>query len=80
MQIYTHTYTQSIHEKQGLPRFVERPVEKKKSFELSFEVREGGQFVQTGRQQTRDRWSDQTERTLADRFQIVFRDFQRLLD
>ena len=49
---------------------------KKESFELSFELREGGEILQTGRQRIPDRWSDETEKTLANRFQTALRDFQ----
>ena len=57
------------------PRFVEMPVEKGK-FELDVEVREGGEILQAGRQRIPDRWSNETERTVANRFGIAFRDFQ----
>ena len=52
---------------------------KKEGFGLSFELREGEEIPQTGRQRIPDRWSDGTGRTLANRFQIAFRDLQKLL-
>ena len=38
---------------------------KKESFELGFEVREGGDIPQAGRQRIPDRWGNETERTVA---------------
>ena len=38
---------------------------KKDSSELGFEVREGGEISQAGRQQMPDSWSNETERTVA---------------
>ena len=49
---------------------------KKESFELSFEVREGGEIPQAGRQRIQDCLGTETERTVANRFEIVFRNFQ----
>ena len=49
---------------------------KKESFELGFEVREGGEIPQAGRQQIPDCWGNKTERTVAQRFEIAFRNFQ----
>ena len=49
------------------------------SFELGFEVREGGEIPQAGRQQIPDSCSNETERTVANIFEIVFRDFQKFL-
>ena len=49
---------------------------KKESFELGFEVREGGEIPQAGRQRIPDSWGNETERTVANRFEIPFRDFQ----
>ncbi|WP_419606728.1 hypothetical protein, partial [Thiolapillus sp.] len=49
---------------------------KKESFELGFEVREGGEIPQAGRQRIPDSWGNETERTVANRFEIAFRDFQ----
>ena len=49
---------------------------KKESFELDFEVREGGDIPQAGRQGIPDSWSNETERTVANRPEIVSRDFQ----
>ena len=45
---------------------------KKKSFELGFEVREGGEIPQAGRQRIPDSWGNQTERAVADRFEIAY--------
>ena len=36
-----------------------------------FEPRHGGDISQTGRQRIPDRWSDEAERALTKRFQIV---------
>ena len=52
-----------------------RPL-KKESFELGFEVRESGEALQAGRQKIPDSWDNKTERTVANRFEIAFRDFQ----
>ena len=49
---------------------------KKESFELGFEVREGGEIPQAGGQPIPDCWDNETERAVANRFEIVFRDFQ----
>ena len=49
---------------------------KKESFELGFEVREGGEIPQAGRQRIPDSWGNETERTVANRFETAFRDFQ----
>ena len=49
---------------------------KKECFELGFEVREGGEIPQAGRQQIPDSLGNETERTVANRFEIAFRDFQ----
>ena len=48
---------------------------KKEGFELGFEVREGGEILQAGKQQIPDSWGNETERTVANRFKIAFRDF-----
>ena len=49
---------------------------KRENFELGFEVREGGEIPQAGRQTIQDSWGNETERMVANRFEIVFRDFQ----
>ena len=49
---------------------------KKESFELGFEVREGGEVPQAGRQRIPDSWGNETERTIANRFETAIRDFQ----
>ena len=49
---------------------------KKESFELGFEVKEGGEIPQADRQRIQDSWGNETERTVANRFEIAFRDFQ----
>ena len=49
---------------------------KKESFELGFEVRQGGEIPQAGRQRIPDSWDNETERTVANRSEIAFRDFQ----
>ena len=48
---------------------------KKESFEPGFEVREGGEIPQAGRQRIPDSWGNETERTVANRFEIACRDF-----
>ena len=50
---------------------------KEESFELGFAVREGGEIPQAGRQRIPDSWGNETERTVANRFKIAFRDFQK---
>jgi len=37
-----------------------------------------GDISQTGRQRIPDRWSDETERVLTERFQTMFRNFENL--
>ena len=49
------------------------------SFELDFEVREGGEIPQAGRQRIPDSWGSETERTVANRSEIAFRDSQKFL-
>ena len=49
---------------------------KKESFELGFEVREGGEIPQAGRQRIPDSLGNETESTVANRFETAFRDFQ----
>ena len=49
---------------------------KKESFELGFEVREGGEIPQAGRQRIPDSWGNETESTVTNRFEIALRDFQ----
>ena len=49
---------------------------KKESFELGFEVREGGEIPQAGRQQIPDSCGNETEGMAAKRFEIAFRDIQ----
>ena len=49
---------------------------KKDSFELGFEVREGGEIPQAGRQQIPYIRGNETERTVTSSFEIAFRDFQ----
>ena len=52
---------------------------KEESFELGFEVREGEEIPQAGRQRIPDSWSNETERTVANRSETAFRDFQKFL-
>ena len=52
---------------------------KHESLELGFKFRQSGKIWQTGRQRFPDRWIDETERALTNRFQITFRKFQKLL-
>ena len=52
---------------------------KKESFELSFEVREGGEILQAGWQRIPDSWGNKTKRTVTNRIDIAFRDFQKFL-
>ena len=49
---------------------------KKESFELGFEVREGGEISQAGWQGIPDSWGNESERMIANKFETVFRDFQ----
>ena len=49
---------------------------KKESFELGFEVREGGEIPQAIRQRIPDSWGNESERTVANRFEIEFMDFK----
>ena len=49
---------------------------KKESFELGFEVGEGGEIPQAGRQRIPDSWGNENERTVANKFKTAFRDFQ----
>ena len=49
---------------------------KQESFEQGFEVREGGKILQAGRQGIPDGWGNEIERTVTNRFEIAFRDFQ----
>ena len=44
---------------------------KKESFELGFEVGEGGEILQAGRQWIPDSWGNDTERTVTNRFEIA---------
>ena len=50
---------------------------KKESFELGFEVRDDGEIPQAGRQRIPDGWGNETERTVANRIETAFRDFQQ---
>ena len=52
---------------------------KQESLDLNFELGLSGEILQTGRQQIPGGWSNETEKTLTDRFQIAFRNFQELL-
>ena len=51
---------------------------KKEGFELGFEIREGGE-IPTDRQWIPDSLSNENERTVAKRFEIVFTEFQKFL-
>ena len=52
---------------------------KKESFELGFEVTQGGEIPQAGRQQIPDSWGNETERMVANRFEIASVNFQQFL-
>ena len=52
---------------------------RKENFELGFEVREGGEILQTSRQRISDGWSNETERTVVNRFETAFGDFRKSL-
>ena len=52
---------------------------KKESFELGFEVREGGEILQAGRQWIPDSWSNETERMVTNRIETECSDFQKFL-
>ena len=47
---------------------------KKESFEVGFVVGEGGEIPQAGRQRVPDSWGNETERTVANRFETVFQE------
>ena len=49
---------------------------KTESFEMGFEVREGGEIPQASRQRIPDSLDNETERTVASRLEIASRDFQ----
>ena len=68
--MHAHTHAQP-----GLPRFVERPLEKGK-FWAGLWIREGGEILKTGRQPIPHSWSNETE---PNRSEIAFRDFQKFL-
>ena len=74
----THTYihTYNLYTKNVAPLHLSKGLLKKEGFELSVELREGREIPKTGRQRIPDRWSNETERRLANRFQIAFSDFQ----
>ena len=71
--IYAHTH--KIYA-QIYGRPCGQSLSKNESLELSFELRKGGEIPQTGRLRILDRWSNETERTLADIVQIAFGDVQ----
>ena len=48
-----------------------KSLSKQESPELGFEFRARGDISQTGRQWIPDRWSDETERVLTERFQTM---------
>ena len=50
----------------------------KEGFDLGLEVREGGEIRQAGRQRSPDSWGNETERTVANRFEIAL-GFSRVL-
>ena len=52
---------------------------KRESFERGLEFKEGGDIPQTGRQRIPHRWSKGTERTVANGFETLFRDFHNFL-
>ena len=72
---YTHTHT---HTHTMLHLDVWKCLLKKESFELGFEVREGGEIPQAGRQRIPNSLGNETERTVANRFEIAFRDFHKI--
>ena len=51
---------------------------KEESLGLGFELRQSWNSSQTGRQRVPDRWSDEAERVLTNRFQITSVSFSRL--
>ena len=67
----THTHTHTM-----VPLDLWKCLLKKESFELGFEVREGGEIPQAGRQRIPDSWGNETERTVANRFETVL-DFSK---
>ena len=79
-QAHTHTHTCThTHTLHGPPGCVEMPVEKTESSELGFELRVGGQIPQTGRQWIPNRWRNENDTSLANRFETAFRDFPTFL-
>ena len=72
--IYTHTHTHITVRLDLWKRLL-----KKESFELGFEVREGGEILQAGRQWIPDSWSNETERMVTNRIETECSDFQKFL-
>ena len=75
--IHTHTHTHT-HTRIMVHLDLWKCLLKKESFELGYEVREGGEIPHAGRQWIQDSWSNETERTVANRFEAAFRDFQEI--
>ena len=69
---HTHTH---IHTHHGLSRFVEMPVEKGKFWAGLWRQRGWGDSA-SWQAWIPDSWGNETERTVANRFEIAFRDFQ----
>ena len=69
--VHTHTHNDHLH--------LWKCLLKKESFELCFEVREGGEIPQAGRQRIPDSLSNKTERTVTNRSEIAFRNIQTFL-
>ena len=70
--IYPHImiiYTRHTHSMINLDLCKSLP--KEVSVKLGFEIGQGGDISQTGRQQIPDRWSNETEWALTNRFEIV---------
>lgn len=53
---------------------------KEESLKLHFKLRQSGKISPTGRQQILERWCNETERALNKIFQMMFRNFQKLLN
>ena len=85
--IHTHAHTHThTHTHTMIRLHLWKCLLKKGSFELSFKVREGGEFPKAGRQRIQvgmqripDSWSNETERTVTNRFETAFRDFPKFL-
>ena len=76
---YTHRHKHNVHTHTHTRVHLDlwKCLLKKESFELSFEVRDDGEILQTDRQQIPDSWNNETERTVTNRFENALKDFQK---